>query len=198
MNLIVFIPATISWRPAPPFSNLQTSHPISVPITYSCNFFLVLDPALSFSRSKMDSLPSRLGRLEISASAKTNNFKTSLHTNFRNPPKHPINKTEFTGGDQSASIFIYRVPYDIRLMIYQQLILPISPILHINYFAHRKCQPCIVDRVHNIRNAGNMWITPDPWGVRHHFCFLLASLPEEEEDPNLRTLLNLARSSHQL
>lgn len=142
------------------------------------------------------SFPSRLGQLEIRASAKKRALKVSIISQLKASPRLPINSSDFTGGDQSASTILHRVPYDVRLLVYQQLILSVGPVLHINYFTRRKCTPCIITRADYFRRGGPMWYPNEAWGVAHHDCSIEGY--RGTDATYLQTIFHLARSCHQM
>jgi hypothetical protein len=97
--------------------------------------------------------------------------------------------------DKSQSSFLTKLPLDIRLLIYQQVIFECGHQLHIALYDHKlSYKPCIArrDDFVNFRSGGNAW------GQSHTWC-KAASLPGQKRiggvphSPLLPLLLSCSR-----
>lgn len=138
----------------------------------------------------MESFPSRLGRFEVKTSARKSAIKKTLKTKVKGLLSNHHARTSSTGAQPTSKF--HRLPYDIRLLIYQQLILDLGEVLHINYRSQRKCQPCLNTAAdgQEIRDHSR-----NAWGETHHSCFFEAQ--SELSVAELCSVFNLAYSCRQ-
>lgn len=95
----------------------------------------------------MNSFASRLGRFEITVSAKK---KTIANAMQKSQPQRSNLENPALTVDQSESPFLQKLPYDVRLLIYQHLLQGLGNVWYIetrpgNGMApgSRLCQPCV-------------------------------------------------------